>query len=99
MEQLPRRPGKGGTNQEEVFVESIHSPQPSRQLLHASPKAPTVGALPPTSMSASRWERGFNRPEGRSIRLLAVTRSHRLWPVEYSPESALSRETSKVAIF
>jgi hypothetical protein len=27
-----------------------------------------------------------NRPNGRSIRLLAVTRSHRLEPVEYSQE-------------
>jgi hypothetical protein len=27
---------------------------------------------------------GHNRPDGRSIRLLAVTRSHRLYPVEYS---------------
>jgi hypothetical protein len=26
---------------------------------------------------------GFNRPAGRSIRLLAVTRSHRLQPVEF----------------
>lgn len=38
----------------------------------------------PVIMSDNDYTEGDNRPYGRSIRLLAVNRSRRLWPVEYS---------------
>ena len=49
-----------GINHKRLFL--IHTPSswPSKQLLHASPKAPTVGALPPASMPSIRRVKAFN---------------------------------------